>query len=82
MVWRLWLLGTPLSNAARVASTRSEGDWEMRTDVGRDQQKLCQISVSPHQKTPLVAEPLAEILLRRGGTAGEGYLQSPLSLIY
>jgi hypothetical protein len=54
----------------------------MRTDVGRDQQKLCQISVRPHRKTPLVAEPLAEILLRRGGTAGEGYLQRPLSPIY
>jgi hypothetical protein len=48
----------------------------MRTDVGRDQQKLCQSSVSPHRKTPLVAEPLAEILLRRGGTAGEAIFKA------
>ena len=42
--------GHALSNVVRVASTRSEGDWEMRTDVGHDQQKPCQISVSPTEE--------------------------------
>ena len=50
-------------NRQRVDDLQGRGGINtLRTDVGRDDQKLRQISVSPHRKTQLITEPLAEIL--------------------